>query len=239
MAIAFDAVSSQFDATSQPNSFTHTPVGTPKGVYVADTNIDGIVPSSVTYGGVALTMIAQQNVGNRVASSWFLGEGIPTGAQTVSVNHASSVNSYAVCITVTAGVGKNTATAGTDGGTGGTGANPSVTVTGISGASFGFGCVVSDVASPASITAGSGMTIRGPGNDFGSKSAHAECSTSEQASGDMTVAFTCAQFTGMSAIAIEEVAATSIKTVNGLARASVKTYNGLAIASIKSINGLQ
>lgn len=108
----------QFDAYSQPAgpeftttdplTWTHTPVGVPRGVYVpvicnsAADAVDGLV----TYGGVPLTRIASEVRSVSEAgfiAIYFLGAGIPTGAQTVSIAHtASAVVKVAGCITVTA-----------------------------------------------------------------------------------------------------------------------------------------
>src|ERR1051325_2948727 len=115
MAVAFDAVSeSHTGTTGSVNetsfSWTHTPVGTPKGVLVFGFALSSIGPGTavtITYGGVTVPQLgttANDNAGEpgsvRIG---FLGSGIPTGAQTVNISRlSSSTEMYAVAITVTA-----------------------------------------------------------------------------------------------------------------------------------------
>jgi hypothetical protein len=241
MSIAYDAVSSGSGTSSF--SWTHTPVGTPKGVFVfvqvnASTSTTHV--SGVTYGGVAMTQqqVAVDSVGETgTCFGFFLGSSIPTGAQTVAVTVADgSKSEFADAITVTAAA--DTRLAGTGSGkVEGDIADPSVTITGISGASYGAAGLFSGQNTVPAITAGTGQTMRNQ-QDFGTTTTSVESSTSEQASGDLTMAFTVAiEDVAMVAIAIEE-AISSVKTWNGLARASVKTIQGLAIASVKTVNGL-
>ncbi len=111
MSVAFDAFSASglLTDTNLSWSFTHTPVGTPKGVVVY-TFTDVLTPSNVTgvtYGGVAMT-----NVGSAVDSAgepgtclaWFLGSGIPTGVQSVvaTVDVGNGNNHAGVAVSVTA-----------------------------------------------------------------------------------------------------------------------------------------
>jgi len=110
MAVAFDASTTATRTdTSDPFTFNHTPVGTPKGVVVAvmnyDTATDQVV--GVTYGGVSMTEIAQaaDTAGEPSNTQmWFLGASIPTGTQTVSVDMvgANGDDMFMVCATVTA-----------------------------------------------------------------------------------------------------------------------------------------
>ncbi len=95
--------------TTDPQTWTHTPVGIPRGVAVAivhgTSSTDHVV--SVTYGGVALTrkIRATDTAGEDGAAEWwFLGSGIPTGAQTVSVDLSSGTTDdmHFVSVTVTA-----------------------------------------------------------------------------------------------------------------------------------------
>jgi hypothetical protein len=115
VAVAFDAATETalFDGGSaNPFTFTHTPVGTPKGVVlfaISDANATDPFDGAVSYGGVAMAAVsggrAVDSAGEAGAcKAYFLGSSIPTGAQTVSVIHNTGVaaNLYAVCITVTA-----------------------------------------------------------------------------------------------------------------------------------------
>ena len=125
MAIGFDAVSESHTGTTGSTSessfnWSHAPAGTPKGVLVFTfVNANADDATSVTYGGVSLTAVS----GGRAASSnatspgdckaWFLGSGIPTGTQTVTVNRTNNANAiYAVAITVTSGTNSAVHTAG-------------------------------------------------------------------------------------------------------------------------------
>lgn len=105
MAVAFDAVSNVAAGTGDL-SWTHTPVGTPRGVrvdIVENGGTNGV--SSVTYGGVAMELVAVNAKTSGEAGTvitYFLGKSLPTGAQTVSVTVGDAVSKRAVAITVTA-----------------------------------------------------------------------------------------------------------------------------------------
>jgi len=107
VTVAFDAATEQV-GSADPLSFTHTPVGTPRGVVVLGANgssdtTDRVV--GVTYGGVALTRV-QTNIDSTGELGrvyiYFLGSGIPTGAQTVSVDKTAVAAFTAVAVTLTA-----------------------------------------------------------------------------------------------------------------------------------------
>jgi hypothetical protein len=103
MAVAFDAITN-----STLTSFTHTPVGTPRGVlifFTDDTTLADRV-SDPTYGGVACTEVTlspltNDGTDNHVIHAFFLGSSIPTGAQTVAYT-ASAGTQRIGCITYTA-----------------------------------------------------------------------------------------------------------------------------------------
>lgn len=105
MAVAFDAFSNVAAGTGNL-SWTHTPVGTPRGVkvdIVENGGSNGI--SSVTYGGVAMELAAVNTKTSGEAGTvitYFLGKNIPTGAQTVSITVSDSVSKRAAATTVTA-----------------------------------------------------------------------------------------------------------------------------------------
>jgi hypothetical protein len=134
MAIVFDAAS-EFErtGTTDPQTWTHTPNGTPRAVVVAiihgTSTTDHV--STVTYGGVALSeSIRATDAATELGAAelWFLGINIPTGAQTVSVDLASATTDdiHFVCMTWTAGA--NTEVIDTDSIVSGDPANPSVTL---------------------------------------------------------------------------------------------------------------
>lgn len=107
MTVAYDAVGSQPTQTTSP-SWTHTPVGTPKGILVFvlqyATGSDDV--TGVTYGGVAMTELGSSPLLHTTGETftvyaYFLGSNIPTGAQTVAVTGSSS-NKCGVSFSVTA-----------------------------------------------------------------------------------------------------------------------------------------
>jgi hypothetical protein len=110
MAVAYDASSALFRTDTSTNpSWTHTPTGTPRGVVVfsvhGTTAIDHV--DGVTYGGVALGRISRvADLAGEVGEvlGYFVGTGIPTGAQTVAValDSATTTDIHFVCITLTA-----------------------------------------------------------------------------------------------------------------------------------------
>ena len=95
MAIAFDAIASKA-STNDSTTWTHTPAGTPAGilVFIHQRADQTDVVTAVTYGGIPLARVTRVgNAGAYAASSeyaYFLGSGVPAGAQTVSVTHSSA-----------------------------------------------------------------------------------------------------------------------------------------------------
>jgi hypothetical protein len=114
-AVAHDAASESHTGTTGATStasfsWTHTPVGTPKGVLVFVTTIsetDHV--TSVTYGGTAMTRISGGAAIDTATEpgridTFFLGASIPTGAQTIVVNRTNNATiMYAAASTMTAG----------------------------------------------------------------------------------------------------------------------------------------
>jgi hypothetical protein len=94
--------------TGPTHSWTHTPVGTARGIVVAiQTDQGSDVISTVTYGGVSMSRVAHvldtaTEPGG--AYIYFLGSGIPTGAQTVAVTRTSTgaMSIRACCISLKA-----------------------------------------------------------------------------------------------------------------------------------------
>jgi hypothetical protein len=131
VAVAHDAASeSHTGATGSINqasfSWTHTPVGTPRGVLIFAVNLVSTanIVTSVTYGGVTVPSVTGGFVNDSAGepgscSVFFLGSGIPTGARTVVVNRGNTADEvWAVCITVTANNDTDYAAAITQGGDG-------------------------------------------------------------------------------------------------------------------------
>lgn len=110
-AVAFDARSNSTNTNTDPQTFTHTPVGTPKAIIVyvhsRENGGGGDQVNGVTYGGVAMTEVTNSPLNSTstayAMSAWFLGSSIPTGAQTVSVDYSgSSQNRVSSAISLTA-----------------------------------------------------------------------------------------------------------------------------------------
>lgn len=93
--IAFDAATDLGTATTGALTGTHTPVGDPDGVVVKivhGTETTDLI-TGVTYGGVPLDRVgfAIDDAGEPGrAYLYFLGSGIPTGPQTVTVSHTGT-----------------------------------------------------------------------------------------------------------------------------------------------------
>lgn len=114
MAVAFDASSARGTTGSTGDlSWTHTPVGTPKGavVYICQTTATATDPVDqvvgVTYGGVSMTRVETVAGNNGVTESvrsyaYFLGSGLLGTAATVAVDVNASETYEAYCFTVTA-----------------------------------------------------------------------------------------------------------------------------------------
>lgn len=124
MAVAHDAASESHTGTTGSTSeasfsWTHTPVGTPKGVlvFVFNANSNAVDVTSVTYGGSSVSAVSSAEARDTAGEpgsckAFFLGSSVPTGAQTVVVNRNNNANvMYAVAITVTAS--SDTAISGT------------------------------------------------------------------------------------------------------------------------------
>jgi len=133
VTVAFDATfgSAALINTATTTTWTHTPVGTPKGVVVLipqGTATDNV--TAVTYGGVALNRVRFAARGSAEACAvyiYFLGAGIPTGAQTVAVTTAGTPPCWPQSVTMTA-TGAKTAIEREDGADAGIVANPQFTI---------------------------------------------------------------------------------------------------------------
>jgi hypothetical protein len=105
MAVAHDAFSNSTAGTGNL-SWTHTPTGTPRGVLVlVDQTLSATDQvSGVTYGGETMTRVTTTSATGPDCRSYayFLGENIPTGAQTVDVTVSGSATKQGGCVTQTA-----------------------------------------------------------------------------------------------------------------------------------------
>lgn len=110
MTVALGSVAESIRTdTSDPYNFNFTPAAAPQGVAVAVVHgvsaTDHVV--GITYGGVAMARVVRATdtaTELGAAELWFLGSGIPSGLQTISVNLASGTSDdlHIVVITVTA-----------------------------------------------------------------------------------------------------------------------------------------
>lgn len=220
MTVAFDAATASSGWTSSPDPFTfnHTPAGTPSGavVLIGGSNSGDLI-TSVTYGGVSMTRTtngrAFDSVGEALSVyTYFLGSGVPTGTQAVSIDHTASGHAkIAFCITVTAGGDTEVVT---DNLLQGDQANPQITLD--SGSVTALRCFIvgSGHNSPSSLTLISGMSSVGSGTD-GTKSIVCARETTPS-SGSTTVGWTAtSEDVAMIAVAIAEVVTTAVKDIIG------------------------
>jgi hypothetical protein len=214
MAVAFDAFSSASDAGGASNlAWTHTPVGTPRGVLVWIV-MTGYTPSgtnavSCNYGGVDMgAPIAEAikttgEVGSVVF--YFLGSGIPTGAQTVTFDKLASAVTFGGAISLTGAanteVVDSDATINSDSAT-----NPSVTLSLAGRTSFAGIGFFSGQGADTGITPLSSWTSRAE-HDYGAAVA-AVYSYDTIGAADVTAGWTQAADDAIAvAVAVSEVAA--------------------------------
>lgn len=180
--------------TTTPATFTHTPNGTPRGVlvFVEHGTPSTDIVTSVTYGGVTMTRvgIAQDAAGEPGAVyAYFLGKGIPTGAQTVSIVHSGSATvKHASAVSVTAPgdcacvAGASVLTADQ--------ANPQIAVDTGSSVGVRYDVIYSGLDDPTSLTILAGMTAL-VSKDFGAFSSRVDRQTAAS-SGSYTIGYTAA-----------------------------------------------
>lgn len=216
MTIAFDTTTNVAAGTGNL-SWTHTPVGTPRGILVLIvqdiTAADQI--TSVTYGGVALSAVAGSPLLHTNGSEdgaiygYFLGSSIPTGNQTVDITVSAGAAKRAVCYSVTAAA--NTEIEDTTADDTGTVANPSVNVTLASGVSaFVAGVLHSGQNSPTFVAEIANTTLVLE-YDFGSACGVWSRRTNiETGAGDFAIGWTAtSDESAILAVAIKESAAST------------------------------
>jgi len=137
VAVLFDAatISAQFTTTPDPFTLSHTPAGTPRGVvafcWSLNSGTDNSFDGAVTYGGVAMARPTNGFAGDVTAepisvAQYFLGSGVPTGTQTLSVAHTAAASpKYIAAVTLTAAA--NLEVLDSDA-VGSTGTNPQLTL---------------------------------------------------------------------------------------------------------------
>jgi hypothetical protein len=220
MAVAFDAATENV-AAADPQNFTHTPSGTPRGalVYIAHNTVGSDIVNGVTYGGVAMAEagFADDLTGELGACQvWFLGSSIPTGAQTVSIDRTQNTTSvWAVAITVTAAADTEIIDTDTTQQGDANIANPAVTMNHGARSALAFFGGMDGVNAPGSITDAAGQT-RIHDHDFGSTSAVVSRKDSA-GTGDTTMGFTIASNSlAMIGVSIAEVAGSGVTVEPGV-----------------------
>jgi hypothetical protein len=216
VSVAFDAATENIQA-ADPQNFTHTPSGTPRGVLVliAHAATASDIVSGVTYGGVTMSRVAfaDDTTGEAGAAYlYFLGASIPTGAQTVSIDRTQNTTSvWAVAITATAAA--DTEVVDFDNSQQGDAniTNPAVTLQHSGRDCLDFFGGYNGVNAPGSITDASGQT-RIHDHDFGSQAAvvsRKDASSTSDTSLSYTIA---ANSLAMIGVAIAEVAGLAERT---------------------------
>ena len=107
MTVTYDTLTNAHHPDSGAFSFLHTPIGTPKGVFlfIMQTLDSNDRVTLTKYGGVTMprVMFLPKATGEAEAlHAYFLGSGIPTGPQNVTFTTDSSLDTDATCVTVTA-----------------------------------------------------------------------------------------------------------------------------------------
>jgi hypothetical protein len=215
MAVAHDAATgSVYTAATSPHTFNHTPTGTPKGVLLFCINYDSSTKrvTAASYGGQAMTEVgdASDTAGEATnVAVWFLGSGIPTGQQQVSIDVGTAGDDhYFVCVTVTASTA-STAIQNTQEINGDT-ANPQVTLQygGIS--CLGYVGLAGGASTVASYSLLSGMST-GLSNDSGQEIQRVDRQTSAGTS-NFTIGYSYATSDDVAlfAVAVREETAQTI-----------------------------
>lgn len=152
--IAFPAGGTTSDATTGTRTWTHTPVGTPRGVLVliviAAAATD--VVTGATYGGVAMARVrAHIDAAGEPGGAWayFLGSGVPTGAQTVGVTRTGT--NPMTCQSTTFTASNNTDVVASSG-IAGDGPNPQASLDSGTAEAIRLGAVYSGLAAPSNLT---------------------------------------------------------------------------------------
>lgn len=194
--IAYDQSSTSGVVSAADPSWTHTPVGAPKGVIVFcivnGSSTDEF--TGATYGGTSMTRIASAadtTTELGFTEAYFLGDLTSLqGAKTVVCDGAATGDYWAAAVTFTAS--GNLATAGDGSCTvSNNAANPSCNIANQTTATMAAAALFSGIASEANITAGTGFTKRQTDDTgFAAQSTVMEVMTVQQASGTVTAAFT-------------------------------------------------
>ena len=217
MAIAHDATGT-FGATpdtASPMSWSHNPVGTPRGIIVLIvTNDTTDTITSVTYDGTALNRVIRQNVAgeNGSAYAYFLGVSVPaTDPATVTVNFTGTNNHMGCSISVTAA--DDTSIASSNSVSSLSLANPSITLT-TSVTTITYGALYSGTAGPTSTAPDANHTDIQEA-DLGAETASCIRRSATVASGSPVVGWT---------VAADDVAAVAIAVREGVVASTRRIF---------------
>ena len=213
-AIAHDATGT-FGATpdtASPMSWSHNPVGTPRGIIVLIvTNDTTDTITAVDYDGTAMTRVVWQNVGgeNGSAYAYFLGTSVPaTDPATITVSFLGTANHMGASVSVTAA--DDTSVEDFDVVSSTSLANPSMTLT-TTETTITYGALYSGTAGPTS-TAPDGNHTDIQETDLGAETASTIRRSATVAAGSPVVGWT---------VAADDVAGVSLAVREGVAAVSV------------------
>ena len=231
MTIAHDATTAVGNGTGTISA-THTPVGTPKGVFISIVQNVGTTNEidAVTYGGVACALAKFESIatGEPGASYiYHLGASIPTGAQTASVTVTGASAKVVQCQTVTAATDTRVCVSGS---TTAIQADPAVALSLASYRTcYAVGALFSGQGATTGIAPATGYTDLAE-HDFGAQMASFIRIDAQDAGGGVTVGWVQTSEEGCGvAAAIEEITTLSgTFKISGVAQSGAKIDVGFA-----------
>jgi len=207
MTVTVDATPTENIQAADPQDFSHTGGASPEGVIVliAHGTVSTDIVVGVTYGGMALTRVRTSfDTLTEPGRSYiyFLGSGVPSGLQTVSIDRSEATTSvFAVCITLDANGDTEPVS---DAGINENAANPQVTLAFGGRTCMSFCILYGGGGSPASYTS-LGDQTRVHDHDFGMFTGVCDRLTTAQ-SADDTIGYTSASDdVAFSAFAVSEI----------------------------------
>lgn len=230
--------------TTTPHTFTFTPVGTPRAILVAVAwpSVTDEINGAVTYGGVAMARIAlaTTTAGDEDGSAvlYFLGAGIPTGAQTVSITHTGATTvKWAACQSMTAGADTEVTVSGT---VATNTANPSVALDTGATSSLRTAILYSGTNQPgnAAVLTGMEANTSAMSHDFGNFTAFLGMQTTA-ATGSFTIGWTVAlDDAALVAAAVQEVSGVQPLTGSLFTKAPAFPTGAVSQISAQNLDGV-
>lgn len=244
MAVSFGGLVNYLrTSTENPSTWTHNVgVTNPKGVVVALVNngVQTDYVTSVLYGTENLVRIQRNTdtLNERGASDlWFLGSGLPTGNQTVTVNFSSGISYDYVMSSITFYAGADTEVVD-NGGYDQNRANPAVVLSpGVT--ALGIMALFSGKYALSQVPLLSGMTA-GHGHDFGSQVAVTARQTTPSASNFTMGVTATSDDVAISALSVAESAGPTfnIDNVSGVDAGDIDNISGPEILDIDNLSGV-